>query len=492
MKRTPISLPIPHNKDKSALRRAHPLYMLGSLKRFLFLLILPFLQGLLIGEGTIVERLYRSGLNALFVALVFGMAFAQWRSFRFGIQEDFLTVEKGFLFHQRARLHTSRIDFLSMEHTPMLSILGAARVTLETPGGSRRHPDFSLLMGDDTAGAYFELLSPPDRRENVFRAHFFQMLFLAASWSNSAAGLLLAVPFVNQLGKILGEDFAQRIYGVATVGEMLLAVGIPPLFATVAWILLAGWAVAFLSKVFRHARFRAYRAEGFIVTQSGLISKRRHIARRSAVNGVTIQQSLPMVILRMETVYLQVVGYGKQKGERALLAAGKCGDMNMVIKTLTGYSLSENKWAAPLKSSKAGYVFTASAALVLLSLLFGVGLFFVPWLWDYLLIAWGFLSAFALWRLVICLLGFSRAGMRFSEDTIELSTFKNLSLVRGILPRHRIQEIRVTQSRGEKKRGACSVAMGIYSEGKKRIIVRGMSYQEVVSGLAEHTPDELS
>ena len=492
MRRVLKSRRLPHHEREEALRRVHPLYMLGSLKRFAFLLILPFLQGLLIEEGTVAERLYRFLGDALLVALVFLMAFAQWQRFRFGLHGDFLTVEKGVLFRRRAKLHTARIDFLSMEHTPMLSIMGAARVTLETAGGSRKHPDFSLLIGDGEAENIFESLSPPARREYVFRSHFLQMLFLAASWSNSAAGLLLAVPFVNQLGKIIGEDVARRIYDVATVGQMLLAIGMPPLIASVAWILLAGWAVAFLSKLFRHARFKAYRAEGFIVTQSGLISKRRHIARRSAVNGVTIQQSLPMVFLRMETVYLQVVGYGKKKGERALLAAGKSGNMRTVMERLAGYALSKNKWMMPLKSSKFGYVFPPSAALILVTLLFGAGLVFVPWLWDYLLIAWGFLSAFSLWRLVICLLGFSRAGLCFSDDTIELSTFKNLSLIRGILPWHRIQEIRIAQSCRQKKRGVCSVAVGLYSEEKGKIVVQGVSYQEVMDGLAEYAQDKLS
>ncbi len=466
------------------LRRTHPLYMLGSLKRFAFLLIIPFLQGLLFGTGSLFDRLYRSGWNAVLVVLIVVMAVLEWRGFRFGLAENVLTVEKGVALRRTVRINTKRIDFLSFEHTPLLSLCGAARLRLETPGGSRKKPDITLLVRAGGAREMMEMLSPPGKRGQVFVTRFRQMALLAASWSNAASGLLLAAPFVGQLGKIFGEDLSRRIYDAATVGELLLRFGVPPLVASVSWLLFAGWAVAFLSRLFKHARFSAYQSEGFLVTRSGLLSRRHHFARRSAVNGVTIQQSLPMVLLKVQTVYLQVVGYGKGKGERALLAAGKNDDMRAAVQTLTGFDLSGRARIAPKRSAKVGYVLMPCILLAGVTVLCGGALCLWPQLWEYLLLLWGFLAVFAVWRLFICLMGFSRAGVRVSDGAIELSTYKNLSLVRGILPRDRVQEIRITQSRIQRRLGICSLSLGLFSEGKKTIVVQGVGYEEVLRALS--------
>jgi len=468
---------------KGTTRRTHPLQIFHSLKRVAFLLILPFLQGLLIGEGTLGQRLYGSGLNAVLVGIVVALAVLQWHFCRVSLRGNRLTVKKGFLFRSEDRLHTERIGFLSVEYTPWLSIFRAARLDLETPGGGRRRPDFSFLWRKKETEKLLETIAPREKRENLFRTPFRRIFLLAASWSDAASGLLIAVPFINQLGSVLGGDVAERIYEAADFSQWLILAGTPPLLAYLAWIFMGGWAVAFFSRLFRHGRFRAYSAGGFIVTESGVISRRRNVARRAAVNGITVQQSLPMVLLGIQAAYLQVVGYGKKRGERAFLAAGKAGEIREIIEGLAGLPKLEGRKIRPLVSCRIYYVAALLTALFAASLACALWMIFMPGVWEYVLILWGFLGALGLWRLGVCLVGFRRAGVRFSDGAVELSTHKHFSLIRGILPRHRIQEIRITQSRGQRKRGTCSLSLGIYCEGKNRIVVRGLRYREVLDCL---------
>ena len=468
---------------KGRAQRTHPIQIFHSLKRFVFFLILPFLQGLFLGTGTLGQRLYSAGLNALPVAGIVVFAVLDWRFRRVTLRGNRLTVEKGVFLRSEARLHAGRIEFMSVEHTPWLSLFRAARIHLETPGGSRRRPDFSFLLGKKAAEELSETIFPRERGELRVKTPFRKIILLAASWSNAASGLLVAVPFINRLGAVLGEDVAERIYEAAGFGQRLILAGTPPLFASLAWGFIAGWGVAFLSRLFQYGRFWAGSDGDVIVTEAGLISRRRNITRRAAIHAVILRQSLPMVLLRIHAVYLQVVGYGKQKGAQALLSAGKAGEVWDRVEELTGLRRPEGRTLRPLASCRRHAVAAPIIALTMTSLGCAGWIIFRPESWDYAAILWGFLGALELWRLCICLMGFRRAGVCFSGETVEISTHRRFSLIQGILPRERIQEIRVTQSRGQRKRGDCSLSLWIYGEGKSRISVRGLRYSEVLDCL---------
>lgn len=69
---------------------------------------------------------------------------------------------------------------------------------------------------------------------------------LSLATSNSFAGILLLSTLISQTGQLLGEEFADRVYGAFAQVSRQMAFGIPPAAAFLAYLILAGGPLPFL------------------------------------------------------------------------------------------------------------------------------------------------------------------------------------------------------------------------------------------------------
>lgn len=77
------------------------------------------------------------------------------------------------------------------------------------------------------------------------------MVLMSALWSNPMTGLLLLAPLIEKTGNILGKEFNSIVIKSVDFRTNLVSVGITPAAATIANILVLGWAVAMLFQFFQ-------------------------------------------------------------------------------------------------------------------------------------------------------------------------------------------------------------------------------------------------
>lgn len=318
-------------QDAQRVLRAHPFMIFAYLKPYLFILLLPLLRGLLnYGVSGALPRLIRG--EAALAFLITAAAVAKWLRCRLVLSGDRIRIREGLFFTKEAMIQRDKIASLFMETRPLLWVFRGIVVRFDTEAGRPGKSDFDFILPLKRAPELLELLPPrPDRRHadpgrlRQYHAPAFKMLIMAAATSSSATGLLLAAPVINKAGQLLGAGFSERVYGTLTEAAGLLETVIPTGASMLAILLLAGFAVSFLHSLITTAPFRLYIKGDRFTSVSGLIARRRTRFRAGAINDVLIQQTPAMRLLRHYTVKVSVAGYGKGRGETAVVipAAGQ-------------------------------------------------------------------------------------------------------------------------------------------------------------------------
>ena len=107
----------------------------------------------------------------------------------------------------------------------------------------------------------------------------------------------------------------QQLTNLAT----LLAFGIPPLAAIIAFVILGGWLVSFLMNLVRHLRFSVTRQGGRLSVQSGLFTRREYFIAIKRINLIELRQTLITKLFGFYTAFIHANGYGKKKDELSVL-----------------------------------------------------------------------------------------------------------------------------------------------------------------------------
>ena len=200
---------------------------------------------------------------------------------------------------------------------PSARPFGAARLHLDTPAGGRKrgrlHPD---PLPEKTPAGGRDHLSRRGREGPLprrFLAAAFDVRLLVQSGNRAVCGR----PFIDRLGKLLGEEISERLYSTVNIGLELAAWGIPPAAALLATVLAAGWGNRADCSALPLWGFCRLPLGGGHLHRTGLISNRRMLVRTDRLSAVSVRQSLLMRFLRLYGAYLHTVGTGKDKGTAA-------------------------------------------------------------------------------------------------------------------------------------------------------------------------------
>lgn len=461
--------------------RTHLYTILSDLSRFAFLLIIPLLQALLADYRTSFQRISALGTNLFFTVTLVTVSVLRWRAGGYCAGEKSFFAKQGLLLRQKMRIPYRQVDAVMMERSVLLSLFGAARLYIDTAAGSGKKTDLKLTVPVKTALKLCDRLTKDGQW--LYRAPTFRILLMAASWSNPAAGLLIAAPFINKLGDVLGHEISERLYSTVNLSMQLAAWGIPPLAAAVGYVLVAGWVVALLVQVSRYANFTVGLGNDAVLIKRGLISVGRQVISIPAIGAISIRQTLLMRVFRLYSAYVHTVGSGKTKGDRSLLlaAAGK-EELESVISKILPLP-SENTHTVTLpRFVKLGFLFPAIAVAVVAAVLCPLPLFFGldP---GFSIILAAFAVPFTVWYFFLRLAAFKTSRLSVSEHSMTLCTFRGMTLYMAVIPYRQVQVIEYLQNPLQKRVGLCTLKVYIRSEDGESFALYGVNKDEVESVL---------
>ena len=476
-------------RETERILRAHPFMIAAYLKPYLFILLLPLLRGLLnYGVSGALPRLIIG--EAALAFLITAAAVAKWLRCRLVLSKDRIRIREGLFLTKEAMIPRDQISSLFMETRPLLWVFRGIVVRFDTEAGRPGKSDFDLILPLKRAPELLELLPPrPDNRRpdpgqlRQYHAPAFKMLIMAAATSSSATGLLLAAPVINKAGQLLGAGFSERVYGTLTEAAGLLETIIPTGASMLAIILLAGFAVSFLHSLITTAPFRLYIKGDRFTSSSGLIARRRTRFRVGAINDVWIQQTPAMRLLRHYTVKVSVAGYGKGRGETAVvIPAARQEELKGLLEDILPHAEQAPIALRPPARALSRFVVWPVLELLAIPVAGAFAAYFLPDFSGFIRFTVMVLMIVQAVMVSLSLRRYTHGGITFGSQITAYSS-KWFSLTEMRCPGNRAGVIRIMQFPFDRIFNLCRVKVTVRSESAHTLTVPHLDYRQVKKAL---------
>ncbi len=466
--------------EKQYYKRTHLFTITSYLKSSVVLLILPVIQQILYRPNNILEIIGSMSFSAVYAFVVLFFAFANYNGLKYYYTGKRIYVRSGVLIKRHFCIDYDKVHVFAVQKRWWAALFGAVRISFDTSAGGRQRADVSFWVSLKKLGKFFKELSPDKKTDFVYRAGNFRMALMAASWSNPGTGLLFIAPFISQIGSILGTQFQEMFYETFNVQLQLVALGLPPVAATIANVLIFGWAVAMLIQFAHYANFSSYCHESYLLTSRGLFDKNIYITRIDDIAALSINQTLTMALFKLYSAAIFTVGFGKDKGDKSLIVvAERKNQLHRSIRALVPISTEEQEVIRPVKCSWKSYILVPSCitagVLVCVTVLSFLGIV-GSLLWTVLLFA----LIPLVWWILFRLLSYKQAMVAINDQAVIACGYKVWTSKKYIIPYEKIQYINIQQNIFQRHAGTCDVKIHLLFEAKVCHTVKHLPLQQTV------------
>lgn len=445
----------------TCVKRAHPIAMIESMGRLLFLLVIPFFRGLLVvgtAEG-LVAWLGGVWIDLFVLMGILFLGYVRWLFQRHQITEDGVQLDRGFFFRRVVHIPLETIVSLRIDRSWYLRPFGAVRVTLEPEcGGSLSN--LQLTVNRKEGEALVAVFQSQERAaEWSYRPKWYQVGGLSLFFSNTLAGVIFFSTVLKRVGKILGEELRWVILSSVEEAAKVLFF-IPRTTAILSLILLLGWLVAFVRNLLRYRGFRAERRGGFLTVDGGLLTRRTFFCRQDRILYADLRQSVITWFIGVYVVSIRTVGLesGRERGKRlALLPAekGRKGEAKLEG-LLPGFYWQENQLIGGR-----GTLFRFCAPVLGVAVAIPLVGIWVSRMFPH----WGELTGFltvaglvpALWMIAVRVTDRYRGGIGVKKNCITLRYARGFTLHTVVIPADRIGRTVIRSSIFQRRRGTCDL-----------------------------------
>ena len=269
-------------------KRPHPLNILENTTKYFYLLLLPLLRGLLFSRNGFYDWLSGAWFDLLIISAILLFAVLRWTFTRYACDRNGIYINRGVLATQKSYLPYRRLTMVYTEYPFYFRPFRVMRLKADTDGGYVHSTDFSVTVGKKEALRIFDLsqgvIRPAEGIKKVYHPRWFYVAILSLITSNTLSGVIFASAFISQSGSILGKEFEERLMDQLTNLARILAFGLPPAAAFVAYVILGGWLISFLMNVLRHIRFHVTRQDNCLEIRTGVITPRSYSIQASHIN----------------------------------------------------------------------------------------------------------------------------------------------------------------------------------------------------------------
>ncbi|MCI8442076.1 MAG: PH domain-containing protein [Provencibacterium sp.] len=468
---------------KEEWRHSHPFLILHNLKGFFYMLIIPLVRGFVTAfGGGLAAWLNSAWVDILvFVFILLGSVW-QWRCCTYRFDRRGLHARQGILIRRTYYIPLQKIATLCAVHSFYLRPFGAVNLRADTLAGSKKRNDFSLFVSKSEAQRILQLrlqaVSSSSSLTRQYRPKSLYVAALAAFSSSSFAGVVFLATLVSQTGKLLGNEFSERIYGTFSRVTHLLAFGLPPAAAALGYLLLFGWLCAFTVNFIRHKNFCLRRQGNALYITGGIFTKREYAVAVQSINFLDIRQSVLSWLLRFCSVHIHAVGYSKHSDDvSGVVPAVRTRDVQKTLHLFFPEFIPDKRqlkhnWGALFKfigDPSWGCILIPVCTLLLRWLLPDWG-DFIGWV--------GFMLCFpAYWFLTVRLIDYFTSGIAREGDRFTLRYSSGYFLHTVVLPRDKIAWVCLRQSPIQYFDKKCDLLVFSFSEGERRHHIRNLDWQ---------------
>lgn len=465
--------------------KTHPYTILEYLSKFSFLFIIPVLQQLIIRPRSLLEIINTMGINILILFLIVAFSIKEYSAINYHSSKHCLYLSYGVIFKKRSTIPYKNIHSITVTQSIIPAIFGSIRLTLDTPSKKTTKADISINLSNKNLNNTLKTINPKTSYKTVYTSSTPKIILMSASWSNSAAGLLFLAPFINKLGTLIGEEATERLYSTVDISLQLVAFGVPPIAATLAYILLAGWVISLLLQISRYTGFTVLKFKDNILIKRGLINTYSRILKITDISAISVKQSLLMKILKLESAYINAVGNSKEKGDKNMLIA--CASKKALKQSL--YNTIPESLFVDLTKQSLFSIFPKTASIksflfvpvsiFIFSLVISIIFYTNSNYKQFIILFLIFIIPVLIWWILFRVSAYRHSKACLYPKQLLINGFRRLSLISGNIPLNKIQSIQITQNPLQKKVKRANLKIYVFSERKDYFLVKHLDLANV-------------
>ncbi|HHZ06789.1 MAG TPA: PH domain-containing protein [Clostridiales bacterium] len=457
--------------------KPHPYTIYTYLSRFLYFLIIPVLQQLLFSPETLLGKISSTLINILIIIALVVIAVYQYKSIHLQLHREALLYEKGIFVNRTTVTQYNNICSVFIQGSILPKLFGSVRMLIDTNSIADKKP-LSIYTTRKNAKTITTSFWQQTNSKCLLKLASYKTLLMALTRTSVFTGLLILAPFINKIGKVLGQEYSDRLYSSMDLTSYLMIFGLPPAMAYLAGIFLIGYCISVIIQAFRYSNFTLQKQGDKIFITRGFISTSGFITSIKNISAITIKQNLFMIILRHYSTYIESIHNSKRKNTDGsmLVPIGSKALTVDIIKQLYPFSEYHTCFKPQRKSIKS-YLYLP---LTFLGLILAVSiymyfsnidrsfisiylLFFVP------------LSIIWLWFRIIA---FNHCCVCIGDKTAKICTYKGLTLQTTILPAKNIELTVIKQSVFQRIFGTYNLGVFIRTNKGKVLYVKHLAFHD--------------
>lgn len=462
---------------------AHPFSIFTYLYRYIFLLIIPVARGFFTGlTGGFAAWLSGAWLDVLIVVAIISLAYLKWDNFKYYMDIHGIYYTYGIFFKRAGFIPAQKISTFAVMKPFWLRPLRVSKVRVDTIALRPQKADLEFFVSFDQADRLQDLFNTsPLTQGNVlcqYRPSIMGVVFLSLFTSNSFIGIVLMATFISQMGQILGRQFNDFVFYTFEELSRLLAIGIPPIAAGAALILVAGWLIAFCFNLLQTKNLCTRRTQHGLQIGGGVITQKHYELRISDISFVDIRQSLLTKLFRLYSVYLNAIGFGKEKDDISAIIpfSTQKRTLNRLSLLLPEYRISPRQ-LKPNFGAVFKFIIDPFWPCVLIPAGTLVAAWFLP-NWTSIIRFTGFmLSVPAFWFLGVRLVDFATSGISKIDDYYTLRYSKLYYIHTVVFNWDKIALINIRQSILQRGDDKCDIVISTRAEGRRTHHIRNLDRQ---------------
>lgn len=448
---------------------AHPLTIVTNLGRVLYLIIIPVLRGVWgVLRGDYTTWAGGAWIDLTILAVMLFAAVLRWYVLTYRYSAAGLYVTKGLFQRRKTCIPWERVTTVSVVLPFFLRPLRAARLHADTLGGGWRGADFTVLLRPRVARQILRQVNDaPDAGGFNYTPGTRSILALSLLTSNSFVGIVFIATFISQSGKLLGNRFSIMLLG--TVEELIraLAFGIPPAAAMLAYLLLAGWLVAFWMTFVRYKNMFISRKEGQLSIRGGLFTHREYAIHTGGINFIDVRQTVLTKALRLKSLYISAVGYGKQRDDISCIVPTETHPVfsSCCEHLFPAFKTRANDLAPPRRGVLRFIASPLTLCLLIPAVMF-VFLYLFPAWTTFTLFVGLMLMVPCLFFLAVRVMDFATSGFSAADGQMTMRYSKGFYLHTVTIPCHKVALYELRQSPIQRISGSCDLFVRTYAESR--------------------------
>lgn len=451
--------------------------MVSHISKFSFLLIIPVIRRLLLKFNSINENLISASFETSFVVLIFIYSFLEYKSVRYKLDNNSIIIKKGIFFKKITEIPCEKIHYVRIKRSVFSRLFSCCKIIFGTPNKYRK--DTNIFLNEKDIDLILNNIFDLKEKNLSYKISNPKIFFMSIMWSNIFASFLIAVPFINKVGSIIGKELSNELYSSIDKSKALTKIGIPPIIATLSFLLFAFFLISIISEFFRYSNFSVKDFSNCILIKRGFISNDEKIIKKKYINAVAIKQTLWMKLFKIYSAYVYTIGYSQDRTDKSLLIVAlkkkRLFDLlnSLCLKKPDGFEHLNIK----SHSMKSFLFFPLTCLVALLATLSFLN--FQTWYQKITSLIIYFFIPFCIWWLIIKILAFRNTSLKKNNLYFIVNSYDKFSLYSSYVPIENVQSITICQNIFQKIFGKCNISIYIVSDQKYRFYCKQLNYSHV-------------